>query len=786
MAFVYNETNNIFTGDVWDNPTDNGTKTGPITVTQDGLISGTTGTGLKLLAGAPDAYTITVNGNILSQQVNGTGLFAGSELPVPVIFTKVSTIAIGDTGGITGELYGLFVDLPANVNNKGIITGNTAFYINNHGFNTIFDNSGLIDSVANVGIEAYGAGTLTLKNSGTIIGDTLFNKTALGPTGALVVTNSGTMGLLVSEGGNDKVTNTKKIGSVDLGDGDNIFTSSGFNDAYFGGSGKDTVTLSGSNTGGLNLGDGENTVSSQIKNFSGNITGGSGKDSITSNGTINGNLSLGGGINAAKVTGDVNGSVTGGSDADSLTISGSLAGAATLGDGKNVLSVNGSISTAVFGTGDDSATIGGSANGGVALGDGKNTLSIGTKIAGSSIVGVSAGSGDDKVTLVGKLFGSVDLGGGVNNLTATLAGTTSGAINTGSGNDTLTLIGSYATLIAGDGANTVTVTGHVNSIETGAQDDKINVNRGTMGLSGQILIESGDGKDTVVITGDTGSSFVFLGAADDKFTGGNLLDVVFDEAGADKYSMGGGSDLFRANGIGAAIGTDTVDGGGNVANGADTYSALDAASSVIINLSAVVVASLTGKGAALGGQASGVDVGLDLITNFESAVGGNGADFIVGNAGNNSLSGRAGGDELQGADGNDTLSGAEGADVLFGGKGADVLQGGTGAFVDRFVFRAATDSTVAIGGRDRIEDFDASGTADILDFTAFNIATFDFRTDGVLVAAQGTAQARAIETISGWTLQIDLNGDRKVDMAIDVADQGHNLTWNNTDFDFIP
>ena len=68
-----------------------------------------------------------------------------------------------------------------------------------------------------------------------------------------------------------------------------------------------------------------------------------------------------------------------------------------------------------------------------------------------------------------------------------------------------------------------------------------------------------------------------------------------------------------------------------------------------------------------GFQATGADIGNDLLYEIDNVIGGGAGDTINGNQFANALSGRGG---------NDTLSGSIGADRLDGGTGADRMTGG--------------------------------------------------------------------------------------------------------------
>ncbi|WP_051588326.1 calcium-binding protein [Actibacterium mucosum] len=115
-----------------------------------------------------------------------------------------------------------------------------------------------------------------------------------------------------------------------------------------------------------------------------------------------------------------------------------------------------------------------------------------------------------------------------------------------------------------------------------------------------------------------------------------------------------------------------------------------------------VIEGTDGSNILLGG--SGGEVfdgkgGLDLI------FAGGGDDTVFGGDGVDIILGGAGGDVLNGENGNDIIVGGEGRDEITGGAGDDVLigQGGT----DLFIFADGW-------GDDRITDFDASSTGDVV------------------------------------------------------------------------
>jgi Ca2+-binding RTX toxin-like protein len=181
------------------------------------------------------AWTVTVNGSIVSQNSLGIALNFGN--------TAVSTIKIGVDGEVQGG-NAMLLGSSANINNAGVIAGSNGFAIEivDIGTHTI-TNSGEITASGAAAIEVFSISNDTVRNSGTI------------------------NGAIELSAGTDKVTNTGTInGLISLGDGTNKLTNSGTIDGFVsGGSGADTVTnfaiivdviKSGTITGTIRLGAG--------------------------------------------------------------------------------------------------------------------------------------------------------------------------------------------------------------------------------------------------------------------------------------------------------------------------------------------------------------------------------------------------------------------------------------------------------------------------------------------------------------------------------------------------
>ncbi|WP_429229533.1 M10 family metallopeptidase C-terminal domain-containing protein [Inquilinus ginsengisoli] len=247
--------------------------------------------------------------------------------------------------------------------------------------------------------------------------------------------------------------------------------------------------------------------------------------------------------------------------------------------------------------------------------------------------------------------------------------------------------------------------------------------------AGHDRLTGGTGQDR--IEGGGGNDSIDGGIGDDILAGGAEHDTIFGGYGADTIDGGDGSDILEGS-----AGADFLRGGAGI----DTATYAATAAGVIVDLS-------TGLGS--GGVAAG-----DRLEGIERILGSGYDDVLTGDAGAN------------------TLTGNNGYDVLRGNAGADILTGG--GHGDRFVYAAASDSTVGTG-RDTIVGF-WSGEGDKIDLrlidadgkavngdTAFVFGTGGFTGAGAELRIVPTATIRVFQVLA------DIDGNRIPDFAILVS-----------------
>ncbi len=238
-------------------------------------------------------------------------------------------------------------------------------------------------------------------------------------------------------------------------------------------------------------------------------------------------------------------------------------------------------------------------------------------------------------------------------------------VNAGAGNDQITLDGTVdvpATILGGDGNDTLRGGNGPNTISGGAGND---------------WIYGGDGADS--LSGDAGDDVIFGGKGNDTLSGGDGNDQIAGDEGDDLIYGGSGDDRLWGDHQPVSESTpDTTTNGNNTIFGGDGNDQILGGSgndSLDGGDGADLINALAGNDTVQGGPGDDIitgDDGNDLIR------GGPGNDKIEGDQGNDTIYGDSGFDYIEGGDGNDFLVGGTESDAILGGTGDDTLLGGWG------------------------------------------------------------------------------------------------------------
>ena len=348
-----------------------------------------------------------------------------------------------------------------------------------------------------------------------------------------------------------------------------------------------------------------------------------------------------------------------------------------------------------------------------------------------------------------------------------LGGAGNDVLRGGLGSDLIFGMGGADKILGGDGHDNLVGRGDGTRIIGGTGNDLI---RAT-GNNNTLFAE--DGNDTVI--GGLGADYVLLGARDDLAYGRSGADQIFGEAGNDTIRGDDGNDRLFGN-----PGDDRLFGG----RGADFMRGGDGQDVLFGDADDDRMLGENGRDIMDGG------LGNDLMwggADADHMVGGEGHDWIYGEDGRDYLLGGGGNDRLYGGGNNDVLDGGAGADILEGALGDDRLDGKAGN--DILNGGAGHDTLVAGDGHDTLT---GSFGADVFVFTpppagqqgAINVIT-DFRSGEDVIdmtgfpgtpvwlgaatfTGAGRAEVRMVDLQDRTRLHVDMNGDGRPDLYIDI------------------
>ncbi|MBO1022362.1 calcium-binding protein [Methylobacterium sp. SD274] len=623
----------------------------------------------------------------------------------------------------------------------------------------------------------------------------------LSDTGDNVVDTGNVRAQLTGGNGNDTLTTGSADDVVSGGGGDNVISTGGGNDTIGGGSGIDTVfggdgddtfgvSISTDGSDQVNLGDGNDTVRfDRADGGAGNV-----RLTFTSAEVGNGNTNDAGSLTnqdgglAVRVQAE---------DAD-----GNLTGPISRYDDEGITFVAGTQGITFDVRDLVSGTQRGNTFEGVVLGtDGDDALTFFPPFRAGQDFYYNAGQGNDTITAG---TGNDFLVGGAGD--DTMIG--------GLGNDSYIVDSLGDTVVEGADEGTDTVLSSITYTLPDTIENLVLTGMGAVDGTGNALDNS--------ITGNIADNRLDGGAGNDRLTGGAGNDVLQGGVGDDILQGGAGDDVYAVDGAGDQV-IELAGEGNDTVRSSVSYTVSDHVENLVLRDNG----DLSGSGNDLDNRITGNDgdnrlsggAGDDTLVGRDgddTLLGGTGADALIGGAGSDTYVIDNAGDRaleqpgqgfdtvrssvshtmetnieklvLYGSDdltangnvGRNQIYGNAGDNAIYGDDGRDLLFGRDGA--DTFVFKAITDSDVAVSGRDIIKDFgfaegdriDLSGID--ADFGQAGDQGFQFvGTD----AFSGQAGELRTKFGGGNTLiQGDTNGDGAADFAVLL--QGHQTLDNGS------
>ncbi|WP_313137435.1 calcium-binding protein [Paracoccus jeotgali] len=318
------------------------------------------------------------------------------------------------------------------------------------------------------------------------------------------------------------------------------------------------------------------------------------------------------------------------------------------------------------------------------------------------------------------------------------------------GNDWLIAQGANSRVYGGMGNDRIEMRNGYNYANGGPGDDTV------FGGNGGDEVYLGIGND--VAYGRGGNDTIYGGSGDDRIFGGPGDDILYGESGNDRIHGQVGNDLVMGMDgddlLYGQSGNDTLlggDGNDTIYAGPDHDLAEGEAGDDLIH-------GEEGRDTLRGGT------GRDTLyggSDDDRLYGDDGNDLMFGDDGNDMLWGGNGHDVLNGGSGDDRLFGDAGDDTLIGGTGRDTLTGGGGA--DVFVFMPEPGRKPPLP--DLITDFESG--VDLIDLSGFGRGLVWL--GEAAFTGGGKPQVRMSSLSDRVQLQLDTDGDGRLDFSIDVA-----------------
>jgi serralysin len=509
---------------------------------------------------------------------------------------------------------------------------------------------------------------------------------------------------LISGVGNDSITGSSADNMLNGGAGDDTILGASGTDTIYGGDGNDDLN------GGLFKDDlfgeaGDDTFRVTSGDFGDNVDGGSGSDTLNLSGWTNSSIAwmvdlAAGTYEFLPNSYGVNGEYTAisienviGSDFNDVINGSGDANMLNGGGGDDTLTGGGGTDTIYGGVGNDDLN-GGSSKDDLFGEDGDDTFRVTGGDFGDNVDG---GNGTDLLDLSGWTNGSiawmVDLAAGTYELLPNGFGVNGEYMAVsienviGSAFDDVITGSDVANMLnGGDGHDSINGYHGADTLDGGIGRDTVDGGNGNdliYGGFGNDLLFGGFGHDT--LDGNGNNDTIDGGNGDDLVIGGLGNDVLTGGAGKDTLNGGKGNDTITSDGDGgtylggagrdwmiAGIGDETMKGGGGGA--ADTIDLRGFSGDYVFNMTS----GLTQFAGQLYAKFEVVLMGAgdDTVRGSfrdDTVLGGDGKDRLIGKAGDDSLVGGAHYDKLYGGTGSDTLNGGTGKDTMKGGGDDDVF-----------------------------------------------------------------------------------------------------------------
>ncbi|MDC0598552.1 hypothetical protein OAP18_01720 [Gammaproteobacteria bacterium] len=308
------------------------------------------------------------------------------------------------------------------------------------------------------------------------------------------------------------------------------------------------------------------------------------------------------------------------------------------------------------------------------------------------------------------------------------------------GDDIILSENTAVVITAGEGNDTISVSGGESTVYAGSGNDEILFHY----LSDDGRYEGGDGDDVIHLSAGDGAHASYV--KDRVFVGGKGDDYIESGASRDVYlfNRGDGSDVIHdLGGYGSYQGSDKIIFGSGIVE-SDLLISVDGDDIVItiedpadpgaldrITLESAYTnpfSEIEVFEFADGSSLSGSEVKALAATQYGTS----GDDVLVGTSenetfygyeGNDTIDGNSGENYIEGGLGDDMLTGGDDADVIYGGDGNDVVNAGHGSDV---VDGGAGDDVLTVGGGSNIVVLGGSGNDEIL----FHYLSDDGRYEG--------------------------------------------------------